>query len=83
MLRKGEWTQAHVYYSNYTYAQIRQLLAVMVECCETPDIHHNAVFAKYQDRRFKRASLFVQTEMKKGFKLPPVKRAASMGPKDW
>ncbi|KAG9539342.1 A/B/D/E cyclin, partial [Aureobasidium melanogenum] len=36
MLRKGEWTQAHVYYSNYTYAQIRQLLAVMVECCETP-----------------------------------------------
>ncbi|KAG9930691.1 A/B/D/E cyclin, partial [Aureobasidium melanogenum] len=83
MLRKGEWTQAHVYYSNYTYAQIRQLLAVMVECCETPDVHHNAVFHKYQDRRFKRASLFVQTEMKKGFKLPVYQRATSIGYKGW
>ncbi|CAD0106211.1 unnamed protein product [Aureobasidium uvarum] len=83
MLRKGDWTQAHVYYSNYTYAQIRQLLAVMVECCEAPDIHHNAVFVKYQDRRFKRASLFVQTEMKKGFKLPVYQRATSIGYKGW
>ncbi|CAD0081868.1 unnamed protein product [Aureobasidium vineae] len=83
MLRKGDWTQAHVYYSNYTYAQIRQLLAVMVECCETPDVHHNAVFVKYQDRRFKRASLFVQTEMKKGFKLPVYQRATSIGYKGW
>ncbi|TIA10451.1 hypothetical protein D6C80_08042 [Aureobasidium pullulans] len=83
MLRKGEWTQAHVYYSNYTYSQIRQLLAVMVECCETPDVHHSAVFHKYQDRRFKRASLFVQTEMKKGFKLPVFKRAGSIGYKGW
>ncbi|KAI5272500.1 hypothetical protein E4T47_04246 [Aureobasidium subglaciale] len=83
MLRKGDWTQAHVYYSNYTYAQIRQLLAVMVECCEAPDSHHNAVFHKYQDRRFKRASLFVQTEMKKGFKLPVHKHAGSTGYKGW
>ena len=83
MLRKGDWTQAHVYYSNYTYSQIRQLLAVMVECCETPDVHHAAVYNKYTDRRFKRASLFVQNEIKKGFKLPAFKRGSSIGYKGW
>lgn len=70
MLHKGDWTTGHVYYSNYTYSQIRHLLATMLECCEEPEKHHNAVYQKYTDRRFKRASLFVQTEMKKGFALP-------------
>ena len=40
------------------------------ECCENPEKHHSAVFEKYSDRRYKRASLFVQTEMNKGFLLP-------------
>ncbi|PNS18950.1 hypothetical protein CAC42_6045 [Sphaceloma murrayae] len=72
MLRKGEWTQAHVYYSNYTYAQLRPLVSVMVECCEDPNKHHAAVFVKYQDKRYKKASHFVQQEMQAGFRLQPL-----------
>jgi G2/mitotic-specific cyclin 3/4 len=40
------------------------------ECCQNPEKHHAAVFEKYSDRRYKRASLFVQAEMNKGFILP-------------
>ncbi|KAI9840317.1 MAG: hypothetical protein M1837_001764 [Sclerophora amabilis] len=70
MLKKGDWSPAHVYYSNYTYSQLRPLLHMMVECCENPSKHHAAVYDKYSDRRFKRASIFTANEMLKGFKLP-------------
>ncbi|KXL42896.1 MAG: hypothetical protein FE78DRAFT_82267 [Acidomyces sp. 'richmondensis'] len=70
MLRKGNWTQAHVFYSNYTYSQLVQLLTVILECCENPRKHHSAVFEKYTDKRYKRASTFVASEMEKGFTLP-------------
>jgi G2/mitotic-specific cyclin 3/4 len=43
---------------------------MMKECCENPTKHHAAVFEKYSDRRYKRAALFVQAEMGKGFILP-------------
>jgi hypothetical protein len=43
---------------------------MMLECCENPQKHHGAVFDKYSDRRYKRASLFVQAEISKGFALP-------------
>ena len=82
MLRKGDWSPAHVFYSNYTYAQLRQLLSAMLECCEDPRKHHSAVFDKYTDKRYKRASTFVMAEMQKGFTLPGVVRGASMGPLD-
>ncbi|TKA76458.1 hypothetical protein B0A55_06109 [Friedmanniomyces simplex] len=82
MLRKGEWSQAHVFYSNYTYAQLKQLLAAVLECCEEPRQHHAAVFEKYMDKRYKRASTFVAGEMQKGFTLPGVVRGSSMGPFD-
>jgi G2/mitotic-specific cyclin 3/4 len=45
---------------------------MMKECCENPNKHHSAVFEKYSDRRYKRASLFVQSEMLKGFTLPSI-----------
>lgn len=80
MLRKGDWSQAHVFYSNYTYAQLRQLLAAILECCEEPQKHHAAVFDKYLDKRYKRASTFVAGEMSKGFTLPGVTRQASLPP---
>lgn len=85
MLRKGEWTSGHVFYSNYTYSQIRHLLATLIDCLDDPETHHNAVFQKYTDRRFKRASLFVQTEMQKGFKLQsyPFEFKADPTPRAW
>jgi len=63
---------AHVYYSGYTWTQIRPLVSMILECCESPHKHHSAVFEKYSDRRYKRASIFVQAEMTKGFTLPPL-----------
>ena len=41
----------------------------MVECCENPQRHHNAIYEKYSDKRFKRAALFVENEMAKGFQV--------------
>lgn len=82
MLRKGDWTPAHVFYSNYTYSQLRQLLAAILECCEDPQKHHSAVFEKYVDKRYKRASTFVATEMQQGFQLPGLSRGSSIGPLD-
>ena len=60
---------AHVYYSNYTYTQLYSLVLLIVECCEDPRKHHCAIFDKYTDKRFKRASLFAETEMRKGFQV--------------
>ncbi|RMZ00430.1 hypothetical protein D0860_07990 [Hortaea werneckii] len=74
MLRKGDWGPAHVFYSQYTYSQLRDLLAAMLECCELPEKHHNAVFEKYMDKRYKKAANFVVIEMKKGFTVPGVTR---------
>lgn len=70
MLRKGTWGPSHVHYSGYTYSQLLPLLMLMVECCECPRKHHSSVFNKYHDKRFKRASAFVETEMVNGFRLP-------------
>jgi G2/mitotic-specific cyclin 3/4 len=61
---------AHVYYSGYTWTQLRPLVSMILECCESPEKHHSAVFEKYSDRRYKRASTFVQGEVTRGFSLP-------------
>ena len=88
VLKKGDWVSsskssclstinllqspAHVYYSGYTWTQLRPLVSMIMECCENPQKHHSAVFEKYSDRRYKKASEFVQTEMQKGYILPAV-----------
>lgn len=46
------------------------MLNLLLECCEDPRKHHAAVFDKYLDKRYKRASAFVETEMQRGFQLP-------------
>lgn len=50
---------------------------MIMECCENPTKHHAAVFEKYSDRRYKRASLFVQGEIAKGFILPSLQNPSS------
>ncbi|KAL6721539.1 B-type cyclin [Lecanora helva] len=72
MLGKGGWSVAHVYYSNYTYSQLFSLVLLMVECCEDARKHHCAVYDKYTDKRYKRASHFAEAEMKSGFQVLPV-----------
>ena len=77
MLRKGDWSKAHVYYSNYTFRQLHKLLWAMLECCQDAQKHHSAVFDKYMDKRYKRASTFVKAEVLKGFALPFLKPTSS------
>lgn len=72
MLRKGSWTKQHVYYSGYTWSQLQPLLEMIKECCKNPRKHHNAVYEKYSDCRYKRASQFVYSEIGK-FVLPPLR----------
>ncbi|KAF3483284.1 G2/mitotic-specific cyclin-3 [Arthroderma uncinatum] len=78
MLRKGDWTPAHVYHSNYTYGQLHQLITLILECCESPQQHHLAIYEKYADRRFKRASVFVENEMLSGYRLSEVHEGSSL-----
>ncbi|KAF2269899.1 hypothetical protein CC78DRAFT_539814 [Lojkania enalia] len=79
MLKKGDWSLAHVHYSGYTLLQLRQLVLVILECCDNPQKHHAAVYDKYSDKRYKRASVFVETELSKGFQLPFVSRDSLAG----
>ena len=69
MLRKGHWTQSHVHYSGYTWSQLRPAVQLLLDCCDDPRKHHQAVFNKYCDKRYKRAAAFVETEIKRGFVL--------------
>ncbi|DAA73137.1 TPA_exp: Uncharacterized protein A8136_5062 [Trichophyton benhamiae CBS 112371] len=78
MLRKGDWTPAHVFYSGYTFGQLYQLIGLILECCEAPQQHHLAIYEKYADRRFKRASIFVENEMLNGYRLPEVHEGSSL-----
>ncbi|KKK15372.1 hypothetical protein AOCH_005165, partial [Aspergillus ochraceoroseus] len=78
MLRKGNWSAAHVHYAEYTYSQLYPLVSLMLECCEMPRKHHAAIYDKYTDKRFKLASLFVEAEMRKAFCLPEPTRETSL-----
>lgn len=55
----------------------------MLECSEQPQKHHSAVFEKYADKRYKRASLFVEAEIQKGFQLPQQIRRDSYSTGSW
>lgn len=59
-----------MYYSNYTWEQIRPLMSTIVECCEDARMHHTAVYEKYADRRYRRASLFTEAELSHGWVIP-------------
>lgn len=70
ILNKGPWTKAHVHYSGYTWGQLRPLVTMLIECCDDPDNHHRAIFDKYAEKKFREASLLVQSVLDSGFTLP-------------
>ena len=41
----------------------------MIECCDNPHKHHASIYDKYGDKRYKRASHFVQNELYGGFRV--------------
>lgn len=60
MLRQGAWSQKHMYFSNYTEEQLYPGVLALREGIEDPLTHHKAVFEKYRERKYRRASTFVQ-----------------------
>ncbi|KAH3688106.1 hypothetical protein WICPIJ_000877 [Wickerhamomyces pijperi] len=64
VLGHGEWTTRHVFYSGYTKDQLKPLARVLIEACHNPLDHHKSIFEKYQERRFRRASTYVQEWLK-------------------
>ncbi|KAI0123021.1 cyclin [Xylariales sp. AK1849] len=70
ILDKGDWSPDHVYYSGYTFTQLKPLVSTILECCRIARRHHAAVFEKYKDKRFKKCALYVEKELKRGFCLP-------------
>lgn len=63
MLNRGHWTDGHTYYSGYTEKQLLPAVMRIIQCCRDPLTHHKAIFEKYKDRKFKRASVYVQEWM--------------------
>ena len=60
ILNKGEWSELHVFYSGYTESQLRPLAEVLLGNCRVAETNHKAIFEKYQERRYRRSSAFVQ-----------------------
>ncbi|KAJ1974678.1 B-type cyclin [Dimargaris verticillata] len=59
LLNKGSWTDAHVYYSEYTEAMLQDVLKVLIDLLGNYK-SHRAIYDKYSDRKFMKASLFVR-----------------------
>ncbi|TID22547.1 hypothetical protein CANINC_003322 [Pichia inconspicua] len=64
MLGRGEWTDAHIYYTGYTSEQLEPLALILEECCLSAEEHHKTIYQKYGEKRFKRASIYVQQYLK-------------------
>lgn len=60
LLNKGHWTEAHVFYSGYTEVQLRPLAEQLLENCRHAEATHKAIYEKYQERRYRKSSSFVQ-----------------------
>lgn len=67
ILNKEEiWTDAHVYFSTYTEAQIKPAVEVLIsECLDNGRERHGAIFDKYSDKKHKKVSLFVEAYLNK------------------
>lgn len=64
------WHPALVHFSGFTWTQLKPVVGMILECCQSARKHHEAVYEKYADRRFKKSSFFVQNELCCGFQLP-------------
>lgn len=60
LLNRGTWTELHVFYSGYTEVQLKPLATTLLKICENAETHHKAIFEKYQERKYRRSSIYVQ-----------------------
>ena len=52
-----------MFYSGYTWRQLYSTMLVLLDCVTHQREHHPSVFAKYAEKKFKRASRFVEEYM--------------------
>ncbi len=45
-------------------------MTTILNCLEAPQRHHLTVYEKYSDKKFKRAAVYAEQEMRNGFQLP-------------
>jgi len=64
MLGKGTWSIAHVYYSGYEENSLRECVGYLMELLGSSK-SHVAIYEKYADRKYMKASLFVAQYMTK------------------
>jgi len=55
-----------MFYSGYTWRQIYHAALILLDCLTNGPEHHPAVFEKYAEKKFKRASRFVADYMSQG-----------------
>ena len=55
-----------MFYSGYTWRQLYPTVLVLLDCLTQQRHHHPSVFAKYAEKKFKRASRFVEEYMSQG-----------------
>jgi Cyclin, C-terminal domain len=55
-----------MFYSGYTWRQLYPTILVLLDCVTHQREHHPSVFAKYAEKKFKRASRFVEEYMSQG-----------------
>lgn len=53
-------------------------MSLIVKCCKNPQKHHAAIYDKYIDKKYKRAALFVEGEVGRGFEVPWVGEKTGM-----
>ncbi|KAI9885790.1 MAG: hypothetical protein M1823_002419 [Watsoniomyces obsoletus] len=70
MLKKGDWGYTHIYYSNYTYPQLHPLVNAILSCLEAPQRHHQTVYEKFCDKKYRQVALLAEQEVQDGFELP-------------
>ncbi|KAF3923273.1 hypothetical protein ABW21_db0201728 [Orbilia brochopaga] len=63
MLNEGDWNIKHIHYSGYIATQLQPAVSVLVEMMGFPKTHHQAVYNKYNDKKFKRVANFVERWM--------------------
>ena len=57
------WSPWHIYWSAYTWPDINWIVGRILECCQSPQTNHLAVYEKYSEDRFRHAAVFVQEQM--------------------
>ena len=55
-----------MFYSGYTWRQLHPAVLVLLDCLRQARTHHPSIFSKYSEKKYRRASRFVEEYMGQG-----------------